>query len=179
MRFFQRLGEGLQVTPLLHAIQCAPELWNRHPVRTAHAGSAHAQACDILCFFNNLDDPAAVLDDLQAHPYPAWSRLPQLRGLVFDTMRFVEGVQLGRVVITRLAPGARITPHQDMGRAASFYERYQLALQSLPGCLFHAGDETAHFRSGELWHFDNSQVHSVENNSTDDRIVVIMDIRRA
>lgn len=179
MRFFQKLSESVQVAPLLHAIQCAPDLWNAFPIRTTHPGSAHADASDILCFFNRLDDPSAILDDLQAQPYPAWDRLPQLRSLVFDTLRFVEGVQLGRVVITRLPPGGRITPHQDMGAAAAFYERYQIALQCLPGCLFHAGNETAHFRSGELWHFDNSQVHSVENNSTDDRIVVIMDIRRA
>lgn len=179
MRFFQKLGEGLPVNALLHALQCAPDLWDQFPVRTMHCGSAHAAVSDILCFFNRLDDPAAILDDLQVEPYPAWSRLPQLRPLIFDAMRFVEGVQLGRVVITRLPPGGRITPHMDMGEAAAFYDRYQLALQSPPGCLFHAGDETAHFRSGELWHFDNSQVHSVENNSTDDRIVVIMDIRRA
>jgi len=31
--------------------------------------------------------------------------------------------------------------------------------------------------SGEVWWFDNTQEHEVMNNSADDRIVMIVDIR--
>jgi aspartyl/asparaginyl beta-hydroxylase (cupin superfamily) len=92
-------------------------------------------------------------------------------------MRMVEGVTLGRVIITKLPPGKKITPHVDGGAPATYFSRYQIALQSLPGALFTIGDETVNFESGEVWLIDNKKEHSVVNNSRDDRIVMIVDIR--
>ncbi|MCH7852629.1 MAG: aspartyl/asparaginyl beta-hydroxylase domain-containing protein [Candidatus Marinimicrobia bacterium] len=94
-------------------------------------------------------------------------------------MRGVQGSRLGRVLITRLAPGKSIAPHADGGAPAEYYERYQVALQSLPGCLFTVGDETVTFNAGDVWHIDNRMTHSVVNNSADDRVVMIVDIRVA
>ena len=80
-------------------------------------------------------------------------------------------------MVTRLKPGARITPHIDQGAPAEYFSRYQIALQSLPGANFRVDEETVNFRSGDAWWFDNRQEHEVVNNSADDRIVVIVDIR--
>lgn len=176
MRHFQLVG-SVDALPLVHAIQRQPDLWNANTLRTTYPGSPHAAADDIWLFFNATDDAAAVVDDKDAIPYPAWERLPQARALVFDLMRRVEGVRLGRVLITRLAPGKRITPHADMGAPAEYYDRYQIALQSLPGCVFRIEDESVTFRAGEVWWIDNCREHSVTNNSADDRIVMIVDIR--
>jgi hypothetical protein len=180
MKNFLQLAAGLNVTPLLNALQRQPELWNQHPIRTQHPGTAHSEVSDILVFFNDLDQvPGSIVDDREVVPFPAWEKLPQLRPIIFDLMRTVEATRLGRVIITKLPPGKTITPHVDGGAPATFYERYQLALQSLPGALFHIGDETVNFRSGDVWWIDNSTVHSVTNNSADDRIVVIADLRCA
>jgi hypothetical protein len=92
-------------------------------------------------------------------------------------MRRVEGEQLGRVLITKLAPGNQITPHEDGGAPATFYDRYHIMLQNGPGSLFHCGDETVTMKAGDVWHFDNTKTHSVINNSRDDRITLIADIR--
>jgi hypothetical protein len=178
MKHFQQLAAGLNVTPLMNALQRQPELWDANPIRTQHPGTAHAEVSDILVWFNNLDQIAeGIIDDKEAIPFPAWDKLPQLRPFIFDLMRTVEGTRLGRVIITRLPPGKTITPHVDQGAPATYYSRYQLALQSLPGALFHIGEETVNFRSGDLWFIDNETVHSVENFSADDRIVCIIDIR--
>jgi quercetin dioxygenase-like cupin family protein len=67
----------------------------------------------------------------------------------------------------------------DSGAPATFYTRYQIALQSLPGALFNIEDETVNFRSGDIWLINNKAEHSVVNNSADDRIVCIVDIRSA
>jgi aspartyl/asparaginyl beta-hydroxylase (cupin superfamily) len=99
--------------------------------------------------------------------------------MVLDLIHRVNGVQLGRCIITKLPPGGQITPHVDGGAPAEFYTRYQIALQSLPGALFHSGDETVNFRAGEIWWINNRVTHSVVNNSADDRIVCIVDIRSA
>lgn len=178
MRHFLKIAENLDVIPALNAIAQQPELWNQNALRTQHPGTAHAEVNDIWLWFNSIDDQVAVVDDRETIPYAGWWNLPQVRQIVFDLMRRVEGVRLGRVLITQLPPGKRILPHVDQGAPAEFYTRYQVALRSLPGCLFHIGEETAQFRSGDVWMIDNKTEHSVENNSCDDRIALIVDIRR-
>lgn len=179
MRHFLRIGENLDVLPLVHAIHRQPQLWDEHPIRTTHPGTAHAEVSDILVWFNDISNPEAVANDREVVPFPAWSQLPQIRPLVFTLMRWVEGVRLGRVIVTRLPPGKEIAPHVDGGAPATYFERYQIALQSLPGCLFRAGDEVVQMRTGECWRFDNTQLHSVVNNSADDRLALIVDVRTA
>jgi quercetin dioxygenase-like cupin family protein len=66
-----------------------------------------------------------------------------------------------------------------MGAPAEYFTRYQIALQSLPGAIFRVEDETANFRSGDAWWFNNQLEHEVVNNSADDRIVCIIDVRHA
>jgi hypothetical protein len=178
MRNFLKIAEGLDVTPLMGAIHMQPELWNQNTLRTAHPGTAHAQADDIWLRFNEIADGGlSVIDDLLCRNYPAMDRLPQARQLIFGLMARVEGEQLGRVLITRLAPGACITPHEDQGAPATYYERFHILLQSKPGAIFRAGDEQVQMRSGECWWFDNTEEHEVINHSDDDRITLIIDIR--
>jgi hypothetical protein len=154
------------------------DLWNENDLRTRYAASPHAQADDIWLMFNRVpENPAEVVDDIQVFPYRAWGELPTLRKQVLDLMHHVEGIALGRVIVTRLKPGARITPHADQGAPAEVFNRYQIVLQSLPGCQFRIGDETMQFSSGQVWRVDNRTEHEVINNSADDRIVCIVDIR--
>lgn len=177
MRHFHKIAEGVDVFPVVHALQRQPSLWNAHSIRTKHPGTAHAEADDILVFFNALDGDVA--NDREVVPFPAWDRLPQLRPVVFNLIRHVEGVRLGRVIISRLAPGKQIYPHADAGAPATYFERYQIALQCLPGVVFRAGNEQVQMKTGEAWWFDNQQEHSVINNSADDRLALIVDIRSA
>ena len=177
MRNFLRIAAGIDTLPVLSALAAMPDLWNEHTLRTAHPGTAHAAVDDIWIWFN--DTSGDVVNDIQTHPRRAWREIPALRPMILDLMRRVEGTQLGRVIITRLPPGKEITPHVDQGAPATFFTRFQIALQSFPGALFHAGNETVNFRCGEVWQFNNQAEHSVVNNSADDRIVIIVDIRTA
>ncbi len=176
MKHFLRVGE-IDPFPLLHALSDKPELWDQNSLRTTHPLSPHKEVSDIWLFFNRQEEAGAVINDIQTHAFPAWLELPQVRPIIFDLMRRVEGIQLGRLLITRLAPGRKIPPHVDEGAPVEFYSRYQIAIQSLPGVVFKIGDESMNFRSGEVWKIDNSVEHSVTNNSADDRIVLIADIR--
>lgn len=174
MRHFVRIGHGVDVAPVMVALANS-ELWNEHPIRTQHPGTAHADVDDILMMFNDLS--GEIVNDIQVVPFPAWHALKPLRTMILDLMRRVDGVQLGRCIVTRLPPGGEITPHIDQGAPATYYRRYQIVLQSLPGALFHIGDETVNFQTGEVWWINNREIHSVVNNSADDRIVCIVDIR--
>jgi hypothetical protein len=183
MKNFLQLAAGLNVTPLLSALQRQPELWNAHPIRTKHPGTAHSEVSDILCRFNDIaefertGDPTTITDDKECIAYPAWEKLPQLRPIIFDLMRTVEAVRLGRVIITKLPPGKSITPHVDGGAPAEYFERYMVALQCLPGSVFYIGDEAVTFRAGDVFHINNKIEHWVQNHSADDRLVLIIDCR--
>jgi hypothetical protein len=172
---FFRLAKGVNVAPLLVAISRQPELWDQNTLRTKHPQTAHSAVSDIWLMFNEVGKDVA--NDLIVRPYPAFEKLPQAREIIFDLMRLVQGVTLGRVIITKLPPGKKIAPHVDGGAPATYFTRYQVALQSLPGALFTIADETVQFESGDVWMINNKKEHSVINNSRDDRIVMIVDIR--
>jgi hypothetical protein len=178
LRHFQKLADGINVVPLLNALAQRPDLWNEHNLRTTHPASPHLQTDDIWLLFNDIpDDPKSVVDDCEVVPYRAWFEIPGVRQLVLNLMRSVDGMRLGRVLISRLAPGKTIPEHVDQGAPATYYKRYHLALKAEPGALNIAGGETVQYRMGELWWFDNSVPHSIVNNSADDRITLVMDVR--
>jgi len=172
MKYFQRLREGVETARLLNLLLVNPRWWDADPVRRSFPGSAHIEASDILLRWgeNSLD------------AIPAWDRepmkaMPAFKETAVAIMQTLKGVQLGRVIVTRLPPGGRITPHIDGGLNAEFYTRTHLVLHGRPGNMFTSGDETVQMLTGEVWWFENKQQHSCINNSDDDRVHLIVDIR--
>lgn len=171
MRYFQKL-DNLNIAPVAHSLARQPGLWNQDPTRTSFQGSPHKQVEDILLRFGNPN-----LQDLQAWDRPAMAKVTGAKALAMAVMYAMGGVQLGRVVITKLAPGGKVDPHPDEGPYAEFYTRYHVVLQGLPGSMFHCGDEAVQMQTGELWWFDSRTEHWVANNSREDRIHMIVDVR--
>lgn len=182
MRNFQKIGD-VDVQALLHQVQRKPELWNENKLRTTHPNTPHAEVEDIWLRFNDLktfnetQNPADVIDQHESVNYPAYFSLTPAKPIIMNLMRAVEGERLGRIIITRLSPGKRITPHVDSGDHAAYYDRYHVTLQNFPGSNFKCGNEQVYMKQGEVWWFNNSIEHSVENNSVDDRITMIVDIK--
>lgn len=182
MRNFYRIAQNTDIMPLLHAINRQPELWNKNTLRTTHPDSPHTEVEDIWMRFNDLKpyqetgEAAKLLDEHESVCYPAWFKLPQAHSIIFDLMRRVEGIRLGRVLITRLAPGKKIAPHVDGGSHAEYFERYHCILQNKPGSIFRAGNEVLCMNPGDVYWFNNAADHEVVNNSDDDRLTLIIDI---
>ncbi len=176
MKYFQLLAQGLNVNPLMHQLYLHLDLWDEHTIRTTYEQSPHKEVSDILVWFNPLDS-TDIPNETDVIPFRAWKELPAIRPLVLGLMAEVGAHRLGRVMITRLGVGGKITPHRDQGAPAQYYSRYQLALQCLPGNVFMINDEQVSFKTGEMWAINNREIHSVVNNSTDDRIVCIIDLR--
>lgn len=173
MRYFYRLAEGIRVVPLMTAIARQPELWGADKCRQEFDSSPHTAVDDILLRFGSKDG-----DGLEAVDTVAMTKLPDAKAEILNIMRLVSGSRLGRVLVTRLEPGKKILPHKDTeGAYAKYYTRYHLVLQGLPGSLFNCGDETVNMKTGELWWFDAAAEHSVVNNSADDRVHVLIDVR--
>lgn len=173
MRYFHKVLENVQVLPIMAAIARQPDLWNKDDCRKTFDNSPHTKVDDILLRFGAKDG-----DDLEAISTPLMGRLPRVTDTVLDVMRLLNATRLGRVLVTRLAPGNKILPHADvLGKYAEYYTRYHLVLQGLSGSTFSCGDETVQMKTGELWWFDAHAEHSVSNNSQDDRVHLLMDIR--
>ena len=193
MRHFQQIAASVDPLPLLHALALRPGLWNADRTRTWHPQSAHRVVDDILLRYNAFnpetdDFVERVCSDIMAVNTPAFAALPQAAAIVFPLMARVQGEHLGRVFISRIAPGIRIPPHTDRIAPAEeafpdrvppavYYERYQIPLQAAPGVVFRVGDEQVFMEPGTVWWFDNCVEHEVLNNSQTDRISLVVDIR--
>lgn len=183
MKNFQRVMAGVDVSAAHNAVMRNPDLWDQHTLRTTHPGTPHTEVSDIWLRFSDEVQAeakgliAGVIDEHESINFPAMRELPQLRPLIFGLMAKVEGERLGRVLVTKLKPEGKIEPHIDGGSHAAYYDRFHIVLHAEPNSLFGAGDETVEMRTGEIWWFDNSATHWVRNNSKDDRVHLIVDIR--
>lgn len=83
---------------------------------------------------------------------------------------------LGRAKIVRLPAGRRVYPHVDRGEYYAMRDRFHLVLRSARGSWLKAGDEEIRMQEGELWWFDNKQLHEAFNDGDEDRIHVIFDL---
>lgn len=192
MKNFLKMADGIDVYPLLYAIHRQPHLWNQHSTRTAHQDSVHRGVDDITLRYNKFnrgeDFVEKVCSEIQCVNYPAFAQLPEAIPLVFALMSRVQGEHLGRVLIAKMHPGTIIPIHSDIIPQATkafpnkiapavYYDRYHIVLKSHPGVVFKTGDEEVYMGTGEAWWFDNTKDHEVINNSVDDRIHLIIDIR--
>jgi hypothetical protein len=190
MRNFQKIAEGVNIIPALIELQTNGDLWNQNTLRTMTPESPHREVDDIWVRMNDLskcrqaDTDPVFVDHRESINYPAASRLPAIRQMVMNLMMLVQGERLGRVLISRMQPGAQIGEHKDIGPdltkwydSEPYYSRFHIVLQGHAGSLFHCGDEQVCMRSGEVWWFRNDVEHSVINNSAEDRIHIVTDIR--
>lgn len=182
MKNFQYMGKINPDTLIAinHQIFQNPDLWDENTLRTKHPGTAHSEVSDIWLWFNQLPkegETKKVINDKVVVPYRGWDVLTALRNPIFGLMHQVQAVRLGRVIVTKLPAGKQIDPHTDGGAPATFFKRYQIAIQCLPGNIFQIENEQVGFESGDVWAINNRAEHSVVNNSQDDRIVCIVDLR--
>jgi len=177
MKNFLKIAQNVNVTPLLLAIARQPELWEQNTIRQDFDLSPHKQTKNILLRFNKITTFDEVVNDTMCENYPPMALLPEARPLVYGLMAQVQGEQLGRALVVNLPKGCKVTPHVDMGAPATYYQRYHIVLQSKVGNVFRAGDEYIHMLPGEVWWFNNEVEHEVTNNSDDDRLHLIVDIR--
>lgn len=183
MRNFLKIAENVETAQLLHALYRSADLWNQCTLRTGFAESPHREVDDIILRLQPLDGSSS--DPRECIDYPAFGALPEAKRLVYALMAMVYGERLGRVMITRLAPGRKIYRHADVGPdprqydTVRYYSRHHIVLQAERLSMFEAGGEVCHMAPGEVWWFDNSVEHEVWNDGHTDRIHLIADIRCA
>ena len=124
---------------------------------------------DDMSFFNHEHESVWLA------PY---EHLPSIKNIVFELMHTVQGTRLGGVLITKLPPGAKIHPHRDGGWHAGYYEKYYVAVKNAPGAVFCWEGEEIKAVTGDCYRFRNDTLHWVNNDSNEERIAMIICIRR-
>lgn len=190
MRNFHRIAEGMNVTPLLNALYRKPDLWKADDFLRGFKQGPFGETDTIYLRFQ---DKVKVTTQRQydryiqnklaghdLHECP-WrseiNELPEARAHIMGLVTALGATRLGRCMINRIKPGGRIFPHADSPWHAQYWDRYHIVIQSEPGNVFRCGDESLWMRPGEIWWFQNAIEHEVTNNSADDRIHLIVDLR--
>jgi len=153
VRYFHKLVEGVNVMPVMHALMRQPQIWTQ----------------DYSIVLRGHDGNGMIADREAMRLLP-----PKAKATALDLMTIMGGVALGSVIITKLEPGKRIMGEP---RAAQDFTPYYLMLGSQPGALMTCGDETVNMLTGEIWWCDPDAERTIINNSKDDRVQMVIDIR--
>jgi len=166
------------VTRVSEELEANKGLFGELPIRTAFEGSPHREVEDIIVR-GPVSSPESTLRDLHNEiRCTEYTPLREVSSLVDHLMNYVEGRELGRVIVTKLPPKGSITPHCDEGDAAEYYDRFHIVISGYPGSIFKCGNEQVEMLTGEVWEFDNNTEHSVINASSHDRVHIVCDIAR-
>jgi len=180
---FSKIASDFDVMPLQLALKRQPNLFGKFSLRSEGYTSPHTQMSDIWVRYNDATkyleakDFTGFNDEHDGIWYPAYYALPQIRPLIFKLMSLVEGERLGAVLITKIASGGGIAKHIDSGWHANYYDKYYIPIQNEEGSTFNFDDGVISPKLGEVYWFNNSVTHWVENNSNEDRIALIVCIR--
>lgn len=196
MKNFHRLATGIEVGPLVAKLVRNPDWWTEDTYLRTFAQGPFGEVDSIICRF----PPRAVCatqeeadarmkepgyDQHECIDQDIYGRLPEVRQIVMNLFAYTGGTRLGRVMINRIQPGGRIFKHADTPDHANYWQRHHVCLQSAPGVIFNAGDESIYMAPGEAWWFNNGKgkegdarpEHEVFNGSAVERIHLIVDIR--
>ncbi len=176
MKNIELLLTGVDVSAIYWNLLKNPLLWNQHTGRTDNPESPHHGLDDIWVRFG---DQERIKDNAphDAFWYPS-AEVLGVKRLCLDLMHHVGGVELGGVLITRIPPGATCKPHEDHGWHAKRYEKFAVQIASAPGQAFCFEDESLETKPGDVYWFDNSNMHWVINDTPYERVTMICCIRR-
>jgi hypothetical protein len=173
---------AFDVSPLLRQLAAHPQCWDGVRLRTEHPKSPHRETSDIWVRYNPLENYHGNMQDFNAEHTPDWypicEELPAARELAEAVSADQQALQIGMVLITRIPPGKQVYPHVDGGWHARTFEKFALTIKADDEQAFFFENEYLVTHPGDLFWFDNSQPHWVSNNSDEDRITLIVCLRR-
>jgi hypothetical protein len=184
MNNFIRLAEGMDFSEALAQID--DKMWHSDTYLRDYPQGPFGETDSIICRF----PPISVLEtekELKKHFSKfdqhecEWKEvakdLPIVKNLAMWLMAEVRGTRLGRVIVNRIHPGGRIFRHADTPVHAQYWSRFHIVLQASQGVNFWCEGETVQMRTGEVWYFRNDLEHEVSNESKDERIHIVVDIK--
>ena len=159
--FFQ-LPVHFDVARLQAEVEALPdEAWVAHPDKVPGNSAARLLTAD-----------GQETDAIHGRMLPTrWlETMPYVRQLLASF-----GVVWGRSRLMRLAPGATVPEHADVGYNWHTRVRMHIPIVTRPEVIFHCDGEAVHMAAGEAWLFDNWRRHHVVNGSDVSRVHLVAD----
>ncbi|GAB4223663.1 MAG: hypothetical protein Tsb0032_26600 [Kiloniellaceae bacterium] len=176
MQFFRRIKAGIDPQPFLEEIASIEGAWD---AATGRQDKIAVQREALAIPLRGLRKSAIgerQRRDVHESRWTTGSKLyPTARRFLKDFAR-EQNALLSRAKIVCLPAGRRVYPHVDRGDYYAVRDRYHLVLRSAAGSWLKAGDEEVRMREGELWWFDNKQMHEAMNDGEQDRVHMIFDL---
>lgn len=173
---FAKLDLTIDVEPLKAMLEVS-NLWNKYPFRKS---GPHIEMTDIWVRYNDIQPylKSGDLTHINDEHDSVWYRSP-ITSLVKDIankiMFHVQGERLGGILITKLPPNGRIKEHIDGGWHAGYYDKYYVCVKdSGSKFIFESGNIEPN--EGEVFWFDNSKKHAVQN-ANQERMAMIICIK--
>ena len=181
MQAFNKISGGIDMSAAIAEIDDNPHLFGEFNARKLAPNSPHVEMDDIWLRYGDISEMVESGDYSKIADYhdSIWLKdLPALKRVCFDVMALVDGERLGGVLITRLPPYGKIAPHTDSGWHAEYYDKYYVPIKNEKGAVlgFECGDINPSV--GDVWQFDNSVLHWVDNNTESERIAMIICIKQ-
>ncbi len=176
MQYFRRLKSGLDPKPYLDEIGSVEDAWAQSTGRQEKI-AVQREALSIP--LRGLRKSAIGGRERRDVHESRWTngsvRFPLACGLLCRIAREQDAL-LSRAKIVCLPSGRRVYPHIDRGDYYKVRDRYHFVLRSTRGSWLKAGTEEHRMQEGELWWFDNKQIHEAFNDGDEDRIHMIFDL---
>lgn len=176
MKYFKRLKSDVDPTPFLDEINGIEDAWAQS---TGRQDKIKVQREALAIPLRGLRK-SAIGDRKRSDVHESrWTggskRFVLARRFLDEVAREQESI-LGRAKIVCLPAGKRVYPHIDRGAYYRVRNRYHFVLRSADGSWLKANDEEVRMQEGELWWFDNDQMHEAYNDGDKDRIHMIFDM---
>lgn len=175
---FDCLDLTVDIEPLKQALETT-KLWDKYPFRRL-GNSPHKEMVDIWARYGDIQPHLRKgnLSELTDEHDSIWyrSELTEIiKPIAYKIMSFVDGERLGGILITKLPPNGKIHKHSDDGWHARYYEKYYVCVKDA-GSKFVFDSGTIMPKEGQVWWFDNSNPHGVEN-CDQERIAMIVCVK--
>lgn len=176
MQYFKRLASDIDPKPFLKEIAAAEDPW---AMSTGRQDKIAVQREALSIPIRGLRKSAIVGRERRDVHESRWTsgsvNFPLASGFLCRIAREQDAL-LSRAKIVCLPAGRRVYPHIDRGDYYRVRDRYHLVLRSSRGSWLKTGDEELRMQEGELWWFDNKQMHEAFNDGQQDRIHMIFDL---
>jgi hypothetical protein len=174
----QLLPHKFDVRSLRAELDAHPEAWDQFRWRTEPLRSPHRECSDIWARYSGDMKIAPKNQPHESVWYPVVDAIPSTRYLTERMMELVDGKELGGVLITKIPAGKQVYPHMDGGWHAEHYEKFAILVQGNMEQEFCFENSNLRCEAGDSFTFNNQFAHWVNNPSSEDRITLIICIRR-
>ncbi|KIC51034.1 hypothetical protein RA29_03900 [Tateyamaria sp. ANG-S1] len=176
MKYFKRIRSDVDVKPFLNEIASVDDAWAQATGRQDKiAVQREALAIPLRGLRKSMILGRKRRDVHESRWTSGSINFPLARGFIEDVANELDA-DMSRAKIVCLPGGRRVYPHIDRGEYYRFRGRYHFVLKSSAGSWMKAGDEEIRMKEGELWWFDNDQMHEAFNDGDEDRIHIIFDL---